>query len=147
MKLFLKKSFKTVYFVFFLFLLPCFFISCLKNRAGKVEMQQLAPQDLSPRISWALVSDPYVACRKEAGYEYPTVASFRKGDIYEIKGNCTLLVDEVKEVITLGESEIDRSPQNSKNRDNSYINGIGKSGDDLISIFEIDAIVDSVAVS
>ena len=61
-------------------------------------MQQLAPQDLSPRISWALVSDPYVACRKEAGYEYPTVASFRKGDIYEIKGNCTLLVDEVKEV-------------------------------------------------
>ena len=60
-------------------------------------MPDLAPEDLSPRISWALVSDPYVACRREADYESETIASFRKGEIYEIKGNCTVLVDEEKE--------------------------------------------------
>ena len=65
----------------------------------------------------------------------------------EQQGLVGMVVDEVKEVITLGESEIDRSAQNSKNRDNTYINGIGKNGDELISIFEINAIVDEVAVS
>ena len=60
-------------------------------------MQALAPEDLSPRIEWALISDPYVACRKEANYESITIASFRRGEIYEVKGNCTILVDETKE--------------------------------------------------
>ena len=60
--------------------------------------------ELSPRIEWALVSDPYVACRAEAGYEFETVASFRKGEIYEVKGKKTVLVDEKKEIwYALGE--------------------------------------------
>ena len=61
-------------------------------------MPAIAPEELSPRISWALISDPYVACRKEADYESVTVSSFRKGEIYEIKGNCTITVDEKKEL-------------------------------------------------
>ena len=60
-------------------------------------MQELSPEDLSPRIEWALISDPYVACHKESSYESPVIASFRKGEIYEIKGNCTIIVDETKE--------------------------------------------------
>ena len=70
--------------------------SCKKNN-GQLEMPQIAPEELSPRIEWALISDPYVACRKAADYESATVASFRKGEIHEIKGNCTVLVDEMKE--------------------------------------------------
>ena len=65
----------------------------------------------------------------------------------EVQGLVGILVDEVKEVISLGESEIDRSAQNSKKQGNPYINGIGKSGDELISIFEINSIIDEVAVS
>ena len=65
----------------------------------------------------------------------------------EVQGLVGILVDEVKEVISLGESEIDRSAQNSKKQGNTYINGIGKSGDELISIFEINSIIDEVAVS
>ncbi len=65
----------------------------------------------------------------------------------EVQGLVGILVDEVKEVISLGESEIDRSAQNSKRQGNTYINGIGKSGDELISIFEINSIIDEVAVS
>jgi purine-binding chemotaxis protein CheW len=64
----------------------------------------------------------------------------------EAQGLVGILVDEVKEVITLGESEIDRSNQNTNKQDTTYINGIGKSGDSLVSIFEINAIIDEVEV-
>ena len=78
-------------FVGFFFCL--YFVSCTKND-GQLEMQSLAPQDLSPRIEWALIKDPYAACRKDASYESETIASFRKGEIYEIKGNCTVVIDK-----------------------------------------------------
>ncbi len=63
----------------------------------------------------------------------------------EQQGLIGIIVDEVKEVITLGESDIDRNVQNTnKKADANYINGIGKNGDELVSIFEITAIVDEV---
>ena len=61
----------------------------------------------------------------------------------EAQGLVGILVDEVREVVSLGENEIDRSSQNKKNQ-SSFINGVGKNGDDLFSIFEISALVDSV---
>ena len=81
-----------------IFLALCVMFSSCKRNNGQLELQQLAPEALSPRIEWALVSDPYVACRKEAGYEFETIASFRKGELHEIKGNCTVLVDDTKEL-------------------------------------------------
>ncbi|MCR5453295.1 MAG: chemotaxis protein CheW [Lachnospiraceae bacterium] len=63
----------------------------------------------------------------------------------EAQGLVGVLVDEVNEVIALGESEIDRNVNNSKKNDAMYINGIGKNGDGLISIFEISAIIDEVS--
>ena len=65
----------------------------------------------------------------------------------EEQGLVGIQVDEVKEVISLGESEIERNVQNAKKSANSFINGIGKNGDDLISIFEISALVDEVDAS
>ena len=65
----------------------------------------------------------------------------------EAQGLVGVLVDEVNEVIALGESEIDRNVNNSKKHDAMYINGIGKNGDGLISIFEISAIIDEVSVA
>ena len=65
----------------------------------------------------------------------------------EVQGLVGIVVDAVREVITLGESEIDRSAQNSKKQDTTYINGIGKNGDELISIFDINSIIDEVSVS
>ena len=92
-----KDCFLRGCFVFFSFLFVLLVVSCKKNN-GQLEMQPLAPQDLSPRIEWALISDPYVACHAEAGYESPVIASFRKGEIYEIVGNCTVIVDDTKEL-------------------------------------------------
>ncbi|WP_294430514.1 hypothetical protein [uncultured Treponema sp.] len=70
-----------------------FLASCSKNNA-QLELQSLSPSELSPRIEWALIADPYVACRKDASYESATISSFRKGEIHEIKGNRTVVVDE-----------------------------------------------------
>ena len=61
----------------------------------------------------------------------------------ELQGTVGVLVDEVKEVLTLGETDIDRNVKKS----DTYINGIGKKGDELISIFEISALVDDIDVA
>lgn len=65
----------------------------------------------------------------------------------ELQGLIGVIVDEVKEVINLGEEDIDRNVQNAANNraDANFINGIGKDGEELISIFEITSIVDEVA--
>ena len=62
----------------------------------------------------------------------------------EEQGLVGIVVDEVKEVIALAEDEIDRNTQNSQSDKTQYINGIGKNGDELISILEISSILDEV---
>ena len=47
----------------------------------------------------------------------------------EEKGAIGVIVDEVKEVVNLSEDEIEKSTNKGK-----FINGIGKHGDDLISL-------------
>ena len=59
----------------------------------------------------------------------------------EEKGMLGVSVEEVKEVVTLSEDEIERTT-GSRNQKDSFINGIGKHGDELISLFEISAIIE-----
>ncbi|MCR5098435.1 MAG: chemotaxis protein CheW [Lachnospiraceae bacterium] len=91
---------------------------------------------------------PVMSARLKMGLEEDEITKDTRIIILrlEAQGLVGILVDEVKEVITLGESEIDRSNQNSNKQDTTYINGIGKSGDSLVSIFEINAIIDEVEV-
>ena len=88
---------------------------------------------------------PVMSARLKMGLEDDVITKQSRIIILklELQGLVGMLVDEVKEVLTLGETEIDRNTKKS----DTYINGIGKSGDDLISIFEITAIVDEVEVS
>lgn len=84
----------------FSFAALCFIIFSLGSCSKKVDeiaLKPMALSELSPRVSWALVTDPYVACREEPGYESGTLASFRKGEIYEIEGLCTVKIGEGKE--------------------------------------------------
>lgn len=55
----------------------------------------------------------------------------------EEKGLIGIIVDEVKEVVNLSEDEIEKASNKGK-----FINGIGKHGNELISLLEISAIVD-----
>lgn len=60
----------------------------------------------------------------------------------EDKGEIGLIVDEVCEVVTLVVDEIEKPAVDASAKKNLFINGIGKNGDELISLFEIGAIVD-----
>ena len=53
-----------------------------------------------------------------------------------------MLVDEVKEVVTLEESEIEKIvADNNADEKSSYINGIGKSKGELISLLNIQGVI------
>jgi purine-binding chemotaxis protein CheW len=51
-------------------------------------------------------------------------------------------VDEVCEVVTLSEDDIEPVTPNSADAKSNFISGIGKKGDTLISLFEINSIVE-----
>ena len=51
-------------------------------------------------------------------------------------GALGIIVDEVKEVVILSDDDIEKGSNHGE-----FINGIGKHGDELISLFEINAIV------
>ncbi|MBO4997084.1 MAG: purine-binding chemotaxis protein CheW [Lachnospira sp.] len=51
-------------------------------------------------------------------------------------------VDEVKEVVTLSESEVDKITYDKKQEDNNtYLSGIGKHDGELISLLDINAVI------
>lgn len=60
----------------------------------------------------------------------------------EQQGCLGVIVDEVKEVVTLGLDQIDKTSYDAKDGKNNFINGIGKNGDELISLFEISSLID-----
>ncbi len=60
----------------------------------------------------------------------------------EEHGVLGILVDEVKEVVTLGPWEIDKVTSDTKSNKSNFIDGVGKSGGELISLFDINSIVD-----
>lgn len=60
----------------------------------------------------------------------------------EEHGVLGLIVDEVKEVVTLGPDEIDKVAYDAKNSKSNFINGVGKHGEELISLFDTSSIID-----
>lgn len=52
-----------------------------------------------------------------------------------------VIVDEVKEVVTLNDSDIEKVTHNSKDEKASYLSGIGKHGDGLISLLNIAGVI------
>lgn len=58
----------------------------------------------------------------------------------ETEGNTGVLVDEVKEVVTLSEDEIERVSRESKDGKTSFINGVGKHNNELISLLDLGSI-------
>lgn len=58
----------------------------------------------------------------------------------ENAGNLGIVVDEVREVVTLREDSIDRVTREYLDGRVSFINGIGKHGDELISLLDLSSI-------
>lgn len=58
----------------------------------------------------------------------------------ETSGNLGIIVDEVREVVTLGEESIEKMAHENKDTRTSFVNGIGKNGGELISLLDLNAI-------
>ena len=87
---------------------------------------------------------PVMSIRLKMGLEDDTFTSASRIIILKIedKGSLGVIVDEVCEVVNLSEDQIENNNINSNHVKDTFINGIGTSGDQLISLFEINAIVD-----
>lgn len=58
----------------------------------------------------------------------------------EQQGNVGIIVDEVKEVVTLTSNEIEKNSYDPKDGTISFINGVGKHNGELISLLELNSI-------
>ena len=82
---------------------------------------------------------PVMSIRKKMGLPEDVITDASRIIIIKLeeKGSIGIIVDEVREVITLNMAEVEKTTAKD-----SFINGIGKNGSELISLFEINAIVE-----
>ena len=87
---------------------------------------------------------PVMSLRLKMGLEDDVFTNTSRIIILKIeqKGVLGIIVDEVKEVVTLGTNEIDKVSGDMKNAKVSFIDGIGKNGDELISLLDIHSIIE-----
>lgn len=88
---------------------------------------------------------PVMSIRVKMGLDEDIVSNATRIIILkrEEQGYVGVLVDSVSEVVTLSEKEIDRNISSNEKKAN-FINGIGKDGDRLISLFDIDKVTGEV---
>ena len=85
---------------------------------------------------------PVMSLRLKMGLEPDVYENKTRIIIVKLENNAPigLIVDEVKEVVTLDETSIDEVIRDSK-VDETYINGIGKNGETLISLLDLNAVI------
>ena len=85
---------------------------------------------------------PVMSIRLKMGLEPDEYTNTTRIIIVKSESNAPigLIVDEVKEVVTLDERSIDEVIRDSK-VDETFINGIGKNGDTLISLLDLNAVI------
>ncbi len=60
------------------------------------------------------------------------------------QGAVGVIVDQVKEVVTLGSESIEKAQTDMKDEKSKYISSIGKQGNELITILNINGVLDIV---
>ncbi len=85
---------------------------------------------------------PVMSLRLKMGLEADEYTNKTRIIIVKTDNNAPigLIVDEVREVVTLDERSIDEVIRDSK-VDETYINGIGKNGETLISLLDLNAVI------
>lgn len=68
--------------------------SCVRNKT--VHFDDSEPLALVNGIDWAVINQPYVAFRTEAGYDKPINAEGKKAEIHRVTGKCTVEIIEKK---------------------------------------------------
>ena len=88
---------------------------------------------------------PVMSLRRRMGLEDDVFTDASRIIILKLEsiGLIGVIVDEVKEVLSLSDDDIEPPTQANKGK-TSFINGVGTNGDELISIFEISSIIGDV---
>lgn len=86
---------------------------------------------------------PVMSIRIKMGLDDDEITNKSRIIIIKLENNAPIgiIVDEVKEVVTLDESNIDTVSSNSKKAETSYINGVGKIDGQLISLLELSTVI------
>lgn len=87
---------------------------------------------------------PVMSIRVRMGFEDDVFTNATRIIILKIEqqGLLGIIVDEVKEVVTLDMADVERVTSDMSDGKESFINGIGKNGDDLISLLDIFSIIE-----
>ncbi|ROR30789.1 purine-binding chemotaxis protein CheW [Mobilisporobacter senegalensis] len=86
---------------------------------------------------------PVMSIRLKFGLEADEFTNSTRIIIIKLESQSAVgvIVDEVKEVVTLNDSDIEKVTHNSKDEKTSYLSGIGKHGDGLISLLNIAGVI------
>lgn len=85
---------------------------------------------------------PVMSLRRRMNLENDTFTNKTRIIILKIEHvSVGVVVDEVREVVNLKENDIEKVSHSAKDEKNSFINGVGKYDDQLISLFDIYAII------
>ena len=89
---------------------------------------------------------PVMSLRRKFGVDDDVITNASRIIIVKIDGQYSvgILVDSVKEVISLAESSIENIVRGVANDRQMYIKGIGKFNDELISLLNIDSILGEI---
>lgn len=86
---------------------------------------------------------PVMSIRIKMGLEDDVITNSSRIIIIKLENNAPIgiIVDEVKEVVTLDETNIDSVSSSGKKTDATFINGVGKVDDQLISLLELTTVI------
>ncbi|MBR4169990.1 MAG: purine-binding chemotaxis protein CheW [Lachnospiraceae bacterium] len=86
---------------------------------------------------------PVMSLRRKLELDDDVITNNTRIIIIKLEANAPIgvIVDEVKEVVTLENGSVDSVSRSSKKEENSYINGIGKTGDTLISLLDLNMVI------
>lgn len=87
---------------------------------------------------------PVMSLRRKLQLDDDEITNNTRIIIIKLENNAPIgvIVDEVNEVVTLENSSVDSVARSSSQRDETtYINGIGKTGDTLISLLDLNMVI------
>ena len=86
---------------------------------------------------------PVMSIRLKMGFEEDEFTKNTRIIILKLEqhGTIGIIVDEVKEVVTLGNESIEKFSFDSKDEKSAWLSGIGKFNDQLISLLDLNAVI------
>ena len=86
---------------------------------------------------------PVMSIRIKMGFEEDEFTKNTRIIILKLEqhGTIGIIVDEVKEVVTLGNESIEKFSFDSKDEKSAWLSGIGKFNDQLISLLDLNAVI------